>query len=97
MFPIPITQTTSAVLAVTASSQQFATTMIQGVQYMLRAEIDLWWRADSSNPTAAIDTANNHFLKAGQTAFIAGAGFKVAVIAQTALGDATLSVLTVAS
>lgn len=97
MFPLPLTQTTSAVLAVTASSQQFVTTMISGVQYILRAEVDLWWRADSANPTAAIDTTNNHFLKAGQTAFVAGSGFKCAVIAQSALGDATLSVLTVAS
>lgn len=93
MFPIPITFSTSAYSTVTSASAQFATTMIKGVQYVLRADTDLWWRADSANPTAAANTALNHFLAKGQTAFIAGSGFKVAVIRDAADGDASLSVL----
>ncbi len=93
MFPIPITFSTSAYTAVTGTTAQFATTMVKGVQYVLRADTDLWWRADTSNPTAAANTAQNHFLAKGQTAFIAGTGFKVAVIRATADGNASLSVM----
>lgn len=93
MSALPYTHKTSDYKAVTGSSTQFDTTMVSGVQYVLRANVDLWWRADSSNPTAAVDTDQNHFLKAGFPAYIAGGGFKVAVIKDTGQsdGDATLS------
>lgn len=91
--PIPLAFKTSAVSTVTASSQQFATTMASGVQYVLRSSTNCWWRADSSNPTAAATTAQNHFLAAGQSALISGAGNKVAIIRDAADGVASLSEL----
>jgi len=91
MYAIPISFKTSDYKAVTSSSTQFDTTMTSGVQYVLRASVDLWFRCDSANPTAVADTDQNHFLKAGQTAYCAGGGFKVAIIRDSVDGDATLS------
>jgi hypothetical protein len=76
---------------VTSSSAQFSTTMILGGEYEICATTDLWYRADSSNPTAAANTDNNHFLARGCSARISGNGYKVAVIRDTADGYAELS------
>lgn len=91
-YPIPLTFKSSAVRAVGLASAQFATVMDSGVQYVLRANTNLWWRADSANPTASAGDGS-HFLAAGQTALIGGAGYKVAVIRDTADGTASLSVI----
>jgi hypothetical protein len=92
MYAIPPTLGASDYSTVTSSSQQFSLPLVKGVQYVLQAETDLFWRADSSNPTAAA-ADNSHFLARGAVAYIAGSGFKVAVIRKDADGIATLSVL----
>ena len=97
---MPYTFKDSDVIAVSGSSAQFGTysaagttTMVQGAQYVLSATTDIWWKADSSNPTAAANTDDNMFLARGQIALVAGSGFKVAVIQDSASGYAMLAML----
>lgn len=97
---MPLTFKDSDVIAVSSSSAQFGTysaagttTMVSGAQYVLSATTDIWWRADAASPTAAANTDDNHFLARGATALIAGSGFKVAVIRDTADGYACLAML----
>lgn len=83
----------SDVRTVTSASAQFSTTMGLGIEYEIIGTTDLWYRADSSNPTAAANTDHNHFLPRGVSARIAGNGFKVAVIRDSADGYAELAQL----
>jgi hypothetical protein len=91
---LPLTFSSSDYKAVTSSSTQFDTTMIAGVQYVLRSSVDCWIRT-GSNPTAAADTDENHFVKAGFPVLLAKkeTATKVAIIRDSADGDATLSAL----
>jgi hypothetical protein len=91
---MPRVQRNSDVTAVSGTSAQFSTTMIAGVQYVLRATTDIWFKL-GSNPTAAANTDGNSFLARGQTALVAldGASTKVAVIQDSASGYATLDEL----
>ena len=92
MGALPISLTTSDYKAVTSTSTQFDTTMVSGVQYMVVSSVAAWIRI-GSNPTAAADTDQNHYLPANVARFVAasGANNKVAIIRDTADGDATLS------
>ena len=95
-----LTLKSSDVIAVSGASAQFSAyssggtvTMQAGVEYELTATTDIWYRHDSANPTAAANTDSNHFLARGRAARVAGAGFKVAVIQDSAGGFAELAVI----
>jgi hypothetical protein len=79
---------------VTAASAQFAAVLVQGRQYVLRADTDLWY-AVGNNPTAVKQASSNSFLARGQTALLSTnvATTKVAVIRDASDGYACLDAL----
>lgn len=86
------TLTTSENKAVGAASAQFAA-MVVGGRYRLVSTTNAWVRF-GTNPTAAANTSQNHYLPAGQALYIlceAGATI-CAIIQDSAGGNATLSV-----
>jgi len=91
---IPISLTTSDYKPVTSTSTQFDTTMVSGVQYVVTSSVACWIRI-GSNPTAAADTDQNHYVPANTMVPVAanGTATKVAIIRDSADGDATLSAI----
>lgn len=92
---MPITQTSSDYNTVTGSSQEIPFTLVPGNQYVLRADVDLYYAVGAASSVTASAADNNHFLKAGFPAFIAakGTAVRVAVIAKSTTGVCTLSLL----
>lgn len=96
---MPVTITSTQVLAVGAASGKFATSMVPGKQYIFTCENDCWIKVAATGGSAAADTANNIFVKAGMVIPLACPDTNsrtnafVHAIRQTSDGDATLSQL----
>ncbi len=86
----------SQVLAVGASSGKFTNAMAQGVQYFFTCESDCWVKVTAAGGSAAADTPDNFFVKAGMTIPLCNmedsgtTNSFVHAIRQAADGDATL-------
>ena len=92
---MPLSTPTSDVKAITSASVTFDTTMVSGVQYLLRANTALWYRISSASTAAAANTDENHYVPAGGSALLAasGAANKVTAIRDAVDGYASLSEL----
>lgn len=87
---MPLTTPNSDVKAV-SGAVTMDTVLADGVQYVLRANTDVWYRlsAAAAVQAAAAGADNNHFLPKGATALIAkwGSYDKVSVIKDTGAAD----------
>jgi hypothetical protein len=79
---------------VTIASQQLATTMVLGVQYMFTSTVACWINL-GSNPTAVADTDGNHYIAAATPTPLCADGLatKVAVIRDSVDGKCCLSAM----
>lgn len=79
-------------VAVTSTSAQFSTTMVSGCTYELTSSARAWIKI-AANPTAEADTTGNLLIAPDTPTRIAaqGSANKVAIIRDTADGDATLA------
>jgi hypothetical protein len=83
---------TSEVLAVIATSDDFDTALTPEGIYQLTSNTDCWV-SQGSAPTAAADTDANVFVPAGGTIYLHGSdGDTVAIIRDSADGHASLAV-----
>lgn len=91
---MPYSETNVEVRAVGIASAQFTHSMVSGRQYVLRTTTNMWY-ALGSNPTAAANTTGSNYLAAGDKVLISASGtsVKIAVIRNTADGNATLNFL----
>lgn len=93
---MPVTITSTQVLAVGGTSGKFATSMVPGKQYIFTCENDCWVKVTVTGGAAVADTANNIFVKAGMVIPLACPDTSsrtnafVHAIRQTSDGDATL-------
>lgn len=92
---MPLSTPDSDVKAITNASVTFDTTMVSGVQYVLRGSCDLWYRISSASTAAQANTDANHYLPKGATALVAakGAANKITAIRDAVDGYASLSEL----
>lgn len=92
---MPLSTVSSDVKQVTGSSVTFDTTLVHGAQYILRGEVDLWYRISATPDAAAANTDENHYLPKGATALIAayGTANRVTAIRASADGYASLSLV----
>lgn len=92
---MPWTTPTSDAKNISNASVTFDTTMRAGVQYVLKANTDLWYRtsATASVQAAVAGADENHFLARGDKAYLAKFGTfdKVTAIRDAADGSASLS------
>ncbi len=94
---MPVTITSTQVLAVTGTSAKFATSMVPGKQYIFTCENDCWVKVTATGGAAAADTANNIFVKAGMVIPLANPDVSsttnafVHFIWQSVAGDCSLS------
>lgn len=97
--PILVSVVSSQALAVGVASGKFATAMAQGGQYMYRCLSASWVFVGATGGAAQVDTANNHFVPAGQPLFLCNledsgsTNSFVHAIRDSADGDATLTLL----
>jgi hypothetical protein len=93
---MPITTVTSDYNTVTSASQKL-TAMTPGFQYILRGDVDLYYKVGPNASVTAAAADNSHFLPAGCTAFVAYridggvTNDTVAVIRSSVDGACTLS------
>lgn len=93
---MPVTITSTQVLAVGVASGKFTNSMVPGKQYIFTCESDCWIKVTATGGAAVADTANNIFVKAGMVIPLAcpetssRTNAFVHAIRQTADGDATL-------
>jgi hypothetical protein len=92
---MPMTFVSSEYNTVTGTSQEIALTMVSGNQYVLRSDVDLYFTIGVASSTTASAADNSHFLAAGMPAYVCkrGTAVRVAVIAKSATGVCTLSLV----
>jgi hypothetical protein len=91
-FPVTLAATCDS-RTVTVASGQFAA-MVPGKQYRLASSTNCWFKF-GANPTAVAAADDNHFLGAGDFCLVAasGANTVIAIIRDTADGNASLSLV----
>jgi hypothetical protein len=92
---MPMTYTTSDYNTVTSTSQELPIAMVAGNQYVLRADVDIYFKVGLTTATTASAADDSHYLAAGMPAYLAAQGLRkyVAVIRKTTDGVCTLSKL----
>ncbi len=94
--PMLVSVQSSQALAISGSSGKFTNAMAQGVQYLFSCESDCWIKVAATGGSAAADTADNIFVKAGQVIPLCNledsgtTNSFVHAIQQSVAGDATL-------
>lgn len=91
---IPVSLTGSDVRTVVTASALFDTVMASGQQYLLTSTTNCWFTIGTSGATAAASDGS-HYLAAGQYRLVAaqGSNTRVAIIRDTADGNASLSLI----
>lgn len=86
---IPLSTPTSEVIDVTGASAPFATVMVSGQQYLLSADVSIWYRISETPDDAEEGVDDSHFLQVGRVALVAasGAANLVTVIKKTGQDD----------
>lgn len=91
---MPLTVTSSDYSTVTSASQKF-TTMRASVQYVLRSDVNCFYKVGPSASVTAAAADDSHFLAAGMPAYVSKkeTSDTVAIIRQAVDGVATLSLI----
>jgi O-acetylhomoserine/O-acetylserine sulfhydrylase-like pyridoxal-dependent enzyme len=96
---MPYAIRSSQYVASGAASAKFTNPMEPGFQYRFVCSADVWVKVTVTGGAAAADTADNHFVAAGQPLLLANPDNSgttnafVHVIQQTGAGDCTLSLI----